>query len=305
VIRAGAASRRSLIAAAGSAIVVLAVPSRAEVAIRRVFVDAPSGQVHARVASPGAERDAKPPVACFHFTPGSSRMFEAVMPLLAADRRVVAFDSPGYGDSEPPSLPLDLGGLADSLTAAMSKVEMDPARVRLDLIGSATGALIAIELASRFPTTVRRMVISGVPAFTAAERSGMALEIDRIEAEQRADSGGAYIRRRLDEVLAQRGDEPLAPHINAFIDSLSPGARWADAERAAAAYPAEDVLPQLGQPVLLFLNPNARSMATKRTPELIKNVRVVAQPRAGSMAWQVAPEEMMAHIRPFLDGAQP
>ncbi len=302
MIAAGFLSRRAALAAAACS--VLRPAWAAATRIRNAYVDGPFGQIHVRIAEPAAPPPLpKPAIACFHFTPGSGRMYEAVLPLLGADRTVMAFDTPGYGASAPPPMVVNLADYADALAAALGHLGFAPEGRPIDVIGSATGALIAIDLATRHPAWIRRVVMSGAPAFNAAERDGFVADVERMIAERNADTAGAAIRKQLDDTLALAASAgPLAPHVGAFVDSLLPGDRWAWGELAAARFPADEKLPLMTQQVLVFLNPNPRAAATKRTPTLLKNVEVVTPPSAGSMAWQLQPEVMAGHVLQFLDG---
>ena len=229
-------------------------------------------------------------------------MFEAILPLLAIDRTVMAFDTPGYGGSDAPSRPVQISDYADALTRALAALGHGPDRAQIDVIGSATGALIAIDLATRRPNWIRRVVMSGVPAFTAAERASFLADVERMAAERASDTAGDFATRQLNDTLKfATNAPPLAQHLAAFADSLAPGDRWHWGELAAAHFPADERLATMAQPVLLFLNPNARAAATKRTPTLLKKVTVLEPPPAGAMAWQIAPDAMAGHVRRFLD----
>ena len=46
---------------------------------------------------------------CLHATAYSSRSFEPLMRALGSSRHVLAIDLPGYGDSDPPTVPLEPG----------------------------------------------------------------------------------------------------------------------------------------------------------------------------------------------------
>jgi len=61
------------------------------------YVEARWGQVHYR-----ASGSSGPWVALFHESPLSTAAFESVLQLLGTTCRAVAFDTPGYGQSDPP-----------------------------------------------------------------------------------------------------------------------------------------------------------------------------------------------------------
>src|SRR5690348_2858832 len=67
--------------------------------MRKGYVDTPEGQIHYITAGSGGV-----PLILLHQNPSSARMWEAVIPGLAArGRQVVAFDTPGYGNSDAPA----------------------------------------------------------------------------------------------------------------------------------------------------------------------------------------------------------
>jgi pimeloyl-ACP methyl ester carboxylesterase len=65
---------------------------------RKGYADGPFGQVHCQWLGDGV------PLLLLHQSPSSSEMFAAVYPLLAASGiRAIGIDSPGFGQSDPPS----------------------------------------------------------------------------------------------------------------------------------------------------------------------------------------------------------
>ena len=168
------------------------------VLVRREYVDGPWGQIHLRIAEPRRRRDnVRPALACFHYSPGSSRMYEAVLPRLATDRTVIAPDTPGYGASAPPPSQPTLPEYADALAAGLERLGHGPRGRPIDLLGHLTGSLLAVELATTRPRWVRRLVLSRSPAFD-AER----------------------LKRGLD--TRPPGTPPWL-YVGLFIDSVTPG----------------------------------------------------------------------------------
>ena len=105
------------------------------------YVDLPVGQVHYRRAG-----EAGPWVFLFHQTPLSSRMYEPTLPHLGKTCRAVAFDTPGYGGSAPPSGPTTVNDYATRLLAAIDTFTTGS----FVLVGVATGCAVSLEIARLF-----------------------------------------------------------------------------------------------------------------------------------------------------------
>ena len=67
-------------------------------------------------------------VVLFHESPLSSWIFERALPLLGQKLRAFAFDTPGYGHSEPPEYPLEIEAYAERLLAAVTASELTVSR---------------------------------------------------------------------------------------------------------------------------------------------------------------------------------
>lgn len=124
------------------------------------YVDTPNGRVHLRRAgAPGA----RPPLLIFQSAPGSSAPLFAVIEGLAKDREVIAPDYLGNGDSDKPDRTVDIACLArDALDLADAL-----GLARVDLWGTHTGALVALETALLAPDRVVRVVLEAPPLLAA------------------------------------------------------------------------------------------------------------------------------------------
>jgi len=99
------------------------------------------------------------PVLLLHELGGSSESWRAVIPLLAADRRVIAVDARCAGRSEKPPGPFALADVADDLDALLQALNITQP---VDLIGAALGSLVGALLAIRHPMRVRRLMMCAV-----------------------------------------------------------------------------------------------------------------------------------------------
>ena len=142
----------------------LQTPTRASAvgAIDRDYLTTPSGQLlMRRIAGSGR------PLVMLHASPTSSALLEPLMRELARGRPVIALDTAGNGDSDPPAGegPFDIGDFAAIVNAALDVLEMG----EIDLYGTHTGALIATEVALSRPG-VRRLILEGVTMFDDGDR---------------------------------------------------------------------------------------------------------------------------------------
>jgi len=128
--------------------------------VRRAFLDTPDGQIHYATAGTGR------PVLLLHQTPRSWDEYRDVIPTLARERRVVAMDTIGYGESYKPARRCDIEDYARGAIALLDGLGIGAAAV----VGHHTGAVIAMELAAAYPDRVERLVLSSSPFVDAADR---------------------------------------------------------------------------------------------------------------------------------------
>ncbi len=98
------------------------------------------------------------PALLLHELGGSSESWRQVIPLLAADRRVIAVDLRCAGRSEKPPGPFTMADLADDLGMLLPALHPGP----VDVIGAALGSLAGALLAIRHPARVRRLMMCAV-----------------------------------------------------------------------------------------------------------------------------------------------
>lgn len=131
--------------------------------IHRRYLGSAGSLLH--VASNVDLDDARPPqlVVLLHQTPRSWDEYREVLEQL--DRPAVAVDTPGYGASDPPA-GHTIEEYAEPIVDALATL----AASRLDLVGHHTGGVLAVELAARMASRVRRVVLSSTPLVDADER---------------------------------------------------------------------------------------------------------------------------------------
>ena len=114
-----------------------------------------------------------PPVVLLHESPRSSAALLPLMERLAGRFTAFAFDTPGFGGSDP--LPMDRpssADYADALADAMTALGIE----RAPVYGTHTGACIAMALAVGHPAQVSVAVMDGYPIFATAEKEELLRE---------------------------------------------------------------------------------------------------------------------------------
>lgn len=175
------------------------------------------GGTRVRVLAAG-EQGAGPPVVLVHGLGGSATNWLELMPLLAARRRVLALDLPGFGETAPPrSTTPRPAALAGVLATFLRGLDAGP----VVLVGNSMGGLVSTLVAGEQPDLVHRLVLlapslpqaGGVPRVTkvmvgaflpmlvpAVGRAVLARRAQRLTAEQRYDDLLSRIVARRDLV---------------------------------------------------------------------------------------------------------
>ncbi len=98
------------------------------------------------------------PLVCLHGLGGGARSWVRQLEQMSDDRRVIAWDCPGYGGSADHAIPSPApSDYADALCELLQGIGINEP---VDLIGHSMGGVIAPQLEARHPGTVRRMVLS-------------------------------------------------------------------------------------------------------------------------------------------------
>ena len=125
--------------------------------LRRAYFESRHGQLHVHNAIPvGGGFDELTTLICLHGTGTSGRCFLEISKRLGRTRSVYSPDLPGTGESDGPD------GLTAAANAEAVADFLDSMRFRqVDLLGSGTGAAVAVELALLRPKLARKLVLLG------------------------------------------------------------------------------------------------------------------------------------------------
>ena len=100
-------------------------------------------------------------VVLLHATLHDRHDFDAIVPSLRRDHRVIAVDWPGHGDSPAPDQPPTGALFADALADVVAALDLPPAAV----VGNSVGGFAAARLAITEPQRVSRLVLVNTGGF--------------------------------------------------------------------------------------------------------------------------------------------
>ncbi len=212
-------------------------------------------------------------------------------------RRTFAIDLPGHGRSEGPAL-TEIGEIADWLARFMSAAGVETATV----IGHSMGALVALEMAARFPDRVDKLCLMGVaekmpvhPDLLAAAEKNQPLAAELIVywgLGEKAQIGGHPLPglwvHQSSQVLLEK-----AP-ANVLFGDLTACNGYASAIEAAARVTCPTVL-VLGRDDKMTPIKKARPLA-----EAIADQRTVIIEKCGHMVMSERPNQVFDALKGFV-----
>ncbi|MDQ1636058.1 MAG: hypothetical protein QOJ32_2867 [Frankiaceae bacterium] len=170
------------------------------------------------------------PLVCIHGLGGTKISMLPLITALAEQRRVIALDLPGFGESvKPLGNRYDAPEFAQAVVAVLDALGLDD----VDLLGHSLGGRIALEVALREPTRIRRLILL-TPAMAWLRRPAWQRLVrfapSRLGAVQPAPRRLTY--RILQSVLAQNGADLTSPAVRLALGEFlrgyaTPGGRVA------------------------------------------------------------------------------
>lgn len=247
------------------------------VTIRKRYVDNRYGQLHVREA--GEQGGGHRPILLLHQNPSTSFEYEPLIRELATDRRVVAFDTPGYGNSDGPSEPLTMAGYVAAMADGLDAVGLGKDQP-FDVYGFHTGSLLTIEMALARPDAVRQIALTGIPMRPAAERAeNLAKAKKPVVLDEQGTVALGLAKQLWDYVVAQRTPGiPLAHQAALWIDKFRAFDKSSWAYVGVWGYDYER-LKQVKQPALLIQPAEAIHDVSIEAVRLIPNHTIAELPQ--------------------------
>jgi len=185
------------------------------------------------------DRGSGPAVVLVHGAASARSVWDEVLAALGDDVRIVSYDRRAYGASSAPEpyTGTTVGEQADDLAEVLQSLEVSGAV----LIGHALGAMIALELAMRFPKLVSGAVLIEPPVLWLSPRGPEVVGDlrDAIERGARDEGPGGAVQSYLEhvggaELLDSLGPVRLAAardDARAFAADLVAGPTWTASRR--------------------------------------------------------------------------
>ena len=196
---------------------------------------------------------------------GSSAQFKPVIAGLSSGRQVFAVDYPGNGLSDPPEGKVTTVTLAHDMIALLDAMGLE----QIDVWGSHTGSLVALEMAILAPERVRCIVMEG-PVFIAPYFQEDLLSNYFIDFAP--DKWGLHLQaiwnwRRdmfmywpwynVERTAARQLGIPDANELHMYaLGIIESGVTYDRAYRSAFSYDTRARLPELTRPALICAGPN-------------------------------------------------
>jgi pimeloyl-ACP methyl ester carboxylesterase len=243
------------------------------------------------------------PLVLLHGIGSAGRSFEKVLPLLAVDRRVIAWNAPGYGGSTPLAVEApDASDHAAVLVRLLDALGLD----RVHMLGHSLGSIMAVRFAAEHRDRLASLTLASI-----------ALGHARLDAETRDAALAARLADLADlgprGLAEKRGPRLLGPDatpeaIRAVVDTMATvdPTGYAQASRLlAAADVAADVerLPA-DLPLLVLYGENdviTPPAANRVVATLRPDCREVVVARGGHAIYVEKPAEFAAAVNAFLE----
>lgn len=270
-----------------------------DISYERDFVSGSFGQVHIITARPAANAELKTPLVLFHPTPYSSDYFKNFIGYMAADRLVIAMDTPGYGDSAKPPEPQSIEAYARSAMTVLDALGYGKEQP-VDALGYHTGTLIAAELAVLRPEMVRRLVLPGIPFYADGAVQREAYE-KYVKAAPIVEDGShlsgpwefATMTRAMG-VSLERSQTHFNDYMQCYPDC------WY-AYHGVFSYDGKKRFTEVAQPALLMSFPGSLDLETKQAGDYLQNAEHMRFDDIEKGAFNMAPERIAKATRNFLD----
>ena len=242
---------------------------------------------------------AAPLLLCLHGIGSCADAFVSQIPAaVAAGRRIVSWDAPGYRHTADPPAEPGLDGWADAAAELIGDLGAD----RADVLGVSWGGVIATRLALRQPDRIRSLILadSSVGAGTRPENA----DAMRARASALTELGAERFAQERTPLLVAEGAsaELRASVARLMLDSIRmPSYQWACNSMAEADH--RDDLAAITAPTLVVVGDEDQvtgPRAAQRLADGIPGAELVTIVDAGHLANQEQPEAFNEALVRFL-----
>jgi pimeloyl-ACP methyl ester carboxylesterase len=249
------------------------------------------------------------PVLFIHGLSGVWQNFLENIPFVAQSRRVIAFDLPGFGESELPREQISIPLYAGVARELCERMELESVNV----VGNSMGGFIGAELAIQQPELVDRLVLVSAAGISSANvYRAPTLLIGRVGAammaNQAVDNRHIALRPRARQLalgLVARHPRLIAPDL--AYEGLLRGANkpgFYPALRASVEYDFRERLPDISCPTLIVWGEDDSILSVRDADEyerLIPNTKKLVMRDTGHVPQVERPQVFNRELLEFLD----
>ena len=262
--------------------------------VTRRFVDGPEGQLHVRIKAP-ERTSGHTPLYCIHQSPSSSVAMAAIVSAMGQDRPCAAGDTPGFGESDPPSKLPEIEDYAAAHGAVIDALEWQGP---VDLFGFFTGSKIAVALAVARPQQIRKLILLGAPLYTDEE---LAQERATYRPDEYDWDAGHLLKWWSHLRAGAPSPYPLTLFTRHFADIQrgGPDSWWG--HQAAFNFDLRRWLPKVSQPTLLVCPADQQGQKSAGALDLLVKGMRIDLPHMGQGLLDLHTKTVCEQIRSFLD----
>jgi 3-oxoadipate enol-lactonase len=231
-----------------------------------------------------ARGEGEPVVFLLHGIGGGKGYWGPQLDALArAGYRTIAWDMPGYGDSEPIE-PYTLLELARALGRLVDRI----APKRAVLLGHSMGGMVALEAWALFPHKIAGLILSGTsPAFGRPDGAWQQEFLRQRLGPLDAGRSMADLAPRLVRSMVAPDADSTAVEFAEKVMSAVPPTTYREALHALMSFDRRALLPSISVPTLALageVDPNASPAVMQKMAEKIPGAMYECLPRTGHLA---------------------
>lgn len=264
----------------------------AQAVIRQNYMDGSFGQIHYWEAGTGT------PLLFVHQAGSSCEEAAGLAPYISSDFRLICYDWPGHGMSDDPASELFVDDYSLSAIELLDYMSLPSAHV----IGNHGGALIAMNLAWKYPDRVDRLVLSGtsgVKDMDAVQEFSDNLGLDEMNATDRA---GESLSAAWDRFTNYMPDSEPGEVVRAFMNNVTVRVRPYDAHYGVLRFDRRPALKAIKDKRILLMQALNDPFVSDQEMllDILPNAERIEIEDAGVFAFFEAPEIHANEIRTFL-----
>jgi 3-oxoadipate enol-lactonase len=208
------------------------------------------------------------PIVCLHGIGGDTGSFQPQLDGLCAHHRVIAWNMPGYGGSEPLD-DVTFPALAAKLKDFLDALGLD----EVQLVGQSIGGMLALEIACIYPEYVASLALIGTtPAFGGRDDSFkdqfIAARLEPLDAGKTiADLASTFVP----EIVGPIASDAVIAAAMASMAAV-PEATYRDIIRCLVTFNRRDDLARLDVPVCLIAGEHDQNAPSKTMARMAEKI---------------------------------